>query len=220
MTSGQPPGPGQDAAPGRDTAGGLVPDAALTGLVVVNLVALGAALVLRMSLRDLMLVYWMQSVIIGLMNVIRILRLRDFSTEGLRQRGRQVPVTPGSKYGVAVFFCLHYGFFHFIYLFFLRTPGRGPEGDPVASYWLAGCALLFLVQHAFSLRQTLARDASGRPNLGKLMFLPYLRILPMHLTLIFGLGFLGGGSAALLLFGFLKTLADVGMHVVQQRIMK
>lgn len=214
MTSGQPPGPRRDAAPGRGAAGGLVPDAALTGLVVVNLVALGAALVLRVSLRDLMLVYWVQSVIIGLMNVIRILRLRDFSTEGFRQ----MPATPASKYGVAVFFCVHYGFFHFIYLFFLRSPGRGQAGDPVASYWLAGCALLFLLQHAFSLRQTLARDASGRPNLSKLMFLPYLRILPMHLTLIFGLGFLGGGSAALLLFGFLKTLADAGMHVVQQRI--
>lgn len=194
-------------------------DASLLSLVVVNLLALGIAIALRMSPRDLMLVYWMQSVIIGVMNVIRIVLLKDFSTTGFTMGGRTVEVTPAAKYRTAAFFALHYGFFHLGYLVFLAIPLRGEPALQASGALLGLCALMFLVQHAFSLRHTLARDAEGRPNLGTLMFMPYLRIVPMHFTIIFGLGFLGGGGPALLLFGVLKTVADAAMHVVQHRLL-
>lgn len=52
------------------------------------------------------------------------------------------------------------------------------------------------------------------------MFLPYARILPMHLTIILG-GALGGeGAAVVLIFGALKTAADVLMHHVEHRILQ
>ena len=57
--------------------------------------------------------------------------------------------------------------------------------------------------------------AGKKPNLGTLMFYPYLRILPMHLLIAAG-HLLGGSQLA----GFivLKTLADVGMQAVEDRL--
>jgi hypothetical protein len=52
----------------------------------------------------------------------------------------------------------------------------------------------------------------GTPNIGMLVSTPYLRIMPMHLTVVLG-GLIYGGPGTLLLFGVLKTFADVIMHV-------
>ena len=42
------------------------------------------------------------------------------------------------------------------------------------------------------------------------MFMPYVRILPMYLGIIFGSG-LGGGAFMLVLFTALKTLSDIAL---------
>ncbi|MCU0754333.1 MAG: DUF6498-containing protein [Xanthomonadales bacterium] len=55
------------------------------------------------------------------------------------------------------------------------------------------------------------KDLASRPSIGSLAALPYLRVVPMHLTLILGVG-LGGGVAGITVFLILKTLADVGLH--------
>jgi hypothetical protein len=60
-------------------------------------------------------------------------------------------------------------------------------------------------------------DLGGRPNIGTLMFMPYLRILPMHLSII--LGAVLGGSTAVLFFLALKTAADAGMHVIEHALL-
>ncbi len=50
---------------------------------------------------------------------------------------------------------------------------------------------------------------------GILHFFPYLRIIPMQLTILPG-GALGGhGPASLLFFLLLKTAADVAMHMLE-----
>ena len=51
---------------------------------------------------------------------------------------------------------------------------------------------------------------------GGVMFLPYLRIVPMHLALIIGLS--AGYAGGMLLFATLKTLADALMHWIEYRI--
>jgi hypothetical protein len=51
------------------------------------------------------------------------------------------------------------------------------------------------------------------------MFLPYGRVIPMHLTIILGT-FFSGGTAGLLIFGGLKTAADIVMHKVEHRLLR
>ncbi len=204
------------AAGGRDLAAQAKDDQSVIALIAANLLALAIAWLTHMSLRELMLVYWIQSVIIGICSAIRILNLERFSTENLKMNNQPVAEEPASKRKVAAFFVLHYGFFHFGYLLFLsfdRAPG---PGGSAAGYLL--CALVFAANHGYSLLQNVRRDALGRPNLGTLMFLPYARIVPMHITILAG-GSLYGGAHAFALFGFLKIVADAVMHTVEHHVL-
>ena len=190
-------------------------DASLHALVAANLVALGVAYAAGIGLHEMMLVYWIQSVIIGATNFIRIMSLERFDPAELKIDRRPAQETPRDKRKVAFFFLLHYGMFHLVYLLFIATDHRGRLGEP-GGYLL--CTLIFAVNHGYSLVHNIRRDAQGRPSIGALMFLPYGRILPMHLTIIFG-GFLFGGTFAFLLFGALKTAADAVMHALEHHVL-
>ena len=203
-------------AHGREMAARASSDHSLAALIAANLLALAIAYGTKMSARDLMLVYWIQSVIIGVANVIRILKLHSFDTAGFRMNDKPVMETTQSKFAVAGFFAMHYGFFHLIYFVFLTTPSHHKGAVHLSSpvlYVLLG--LVFAVTHFFSLRHNLESDAVGRPNIGTLMMMPYLRVVPMHIAIIFGLGLLQGGPGAVVLFGVLKTVFDALMHVAQ-----
>ena len=82
---------------------------------------------------------------------------------------------------------------------------------------LAACAIAFVLNHLYSYRYHRALDRQGTPNIGTMMFTPYVRIIPMHLTIVFGVFALG--ATGILLFGVLKTLADVGMHILEHRVL-
>src|SRR5688572_12611849 len=201
------------AAEGRRMALEARSDFSLLILVAANLVALGVAYASSMSLRDLMLVYWIQSVIIGVANVVRIAGLQRFDTDGFKIGGQPVEEKPAVKRQTAAFFAVHYGFFHAGYLVFIAAaPSRAGQLAPLYVY--AVLALIFAANHGYSLAHNMRRDAAGRPNIGTLMLLPYARIVPMHLTIVLGGAFIGG-PVAFFFFGLLKTAADAVMHVVE-----
>lgn len=169
---------------------------------------------------DILWAFWGQSVIIGLANAIRMGALRQFSTEGLKSNGKPVDETPAGKWSTTVFFCFHYGFFHLIYSVFLGSE-HGLDWATLQSWVTVGLAA-FAVGEAFTLGKHLATDRDWKPNLGTLMFTPYLRIIPMHLTIIGG-GFLAGfgqtgTSITLFVFLGLKSLADLGMQAVDDHM--
>ena len=204
---------------GRALAGVAADDRSTWSLIAANLLAIAIARLFGMTLRDLMLVYWLQSVIIGLSYFVRMLCLKDFSTKGFKRGDSEVPETTGGKVFTAMFFAFHYGFFHFVYLTFLAFDpprhGAAPAAHPLAGLFL--CGLTFAVHQIYSTTKKIALDRQGCPNLGTLMFTPYLRIVPMHLTIIFG-GMLGPDAVSWLLFVGLKTAADVMMHVIEQHL--
>lgn len=184
-------------------------------LILANAATLGIAIALEWDIGWLMWPYWMQSVIIGYYAWRRMLLLRDFSTEGLKSNGRPVPETEAGKRSTAMFFLFHYGVFHLGYLVFLIA--EHAVSVQLEVLVLVACGLSFV----FSQRQTWAAqhaaDLQGRPNLGTLMFLPYLRVLPMHLGIIVT-GSLGGGAVVMTLFVLLKTASDLGLDYADRRM--
>jgi hypothetical protein len=192
-------------------------DHSLLWLLIANAVALGIALHFRMSLRDLMLVYWIQSVVIGVTHAIRILSLDRFSASGVYLEGRALPDTIGSRIRAAGFFWVHYGAIHSVYFLVIAFLEQGGPLSSIGTYLL--CTLVFVLNHAVSLRHNLERDARGRPNIGILMFMPYARVVPMQAVFFSGVYFSGGGSSGLLLFGVLKTAADAAMHLAEHYLM-
>lgn len=182
-------------------------------LIGANLIAIILAVVEGWDLHVLMLVYWAQSVIIGYFSVRRMLDLKEFSTEGLSQSGRVLNSTPATQKRIAHFFALHYGGFHLIYLAFILMG----EGNAFREDWLylAICVAAFFYNHQYSFKTNRERDRNRKPNIGNIMFFPYARIIPMHLTIIAG-GAIGSASTGvLILFLGLKTAADVVMHKVE-----
>ena len=191
------------------------------GVIATNVVAIGIAWWQHWPLVTLLWPYWMQSVIIGWYSRKRILALHDFSlanTDGFDQGSPEK-----TKRHTARFFVLHYGIFHLVYAIFLwafTTGGmRGVPAYHVTALDLAFMAVLtvsFVLTHRASYARMMAADQQGRPNIGGVMFLPYLRILPMHLAIIIGLS--AGYHGGMLLFATLKTIADALMHWIEYRI--
>lgn len=88
--------------------------------------------------------------------------------------------------------------FHFAYLVFLiqgtiEAPRQVIRLDQL-SFIALGASFIFT--HARSYRDNVEANLSSKPNLGTLMFMPYLRVLPMHLVIIFGATRRGGAATA------------------------
>ena len=194
----------------------LTGDRSVTALVLSNLLTIILALWQQWDVHVLMWIYCGQSIVIGYFNVHRILDLKEFSTENFRMNGRPVEPTRETQRQVAGFFALHYGFFHFVYLGFLLTETEGPATFPLFTVLL--CIVVFYFNHRFSYHYNREREQERVPNIGSLMFFPYVRIIPMHLTLIAGGSIVGGGLGPLLAFLLLKTSADVAMHIIEHAI--
>ncbi len=176
-----------------------------TGLLISNGLTLAMALILEWPLALVIWPYWIQSIIIGWYARKRMLALRKFSTEGFTSNDEPVPENEKGKRSTASFFVLHYGFFHFAYLMFLL--GTVKLDSAWDAFWIIVCGFSYVFAQRKTCEQQIASDLLGKPNLGKLMCLPYLRILPMHLTIIFGM--IGGSVFSILFFMALKTIADV-----------
>jgi hypothetical protein len=193
-------------------------------LVCTNVLVLAIAWAQKWPLFWLLIPYWVQNVVIGWYSAGRILALERFSMEGTS--GFEGKDDAEIKRNTVAFFACHYGLFHFGYLFFMYiaiSTGKLPGGMKVPEItgedwlWIAGVSLSFALTHRASFKRNLENDKRGCPNIGVLMFLPYARVVPMHLTFVIGLGL--GYSGAVLLFGALKTIADVGMHIVEHRVL-
>ena len=116
---------------------------------------------------------------------------------------------------------MHYGFFHLVYLVFVLTGINSDGGFASGAWWaLVGGVLVFAVNHYFSYVQNRELDGRGKPNIGTMLFLPYARILPMHLLIVMGATIGGESRTALIIFIVLKTVADAVMHIVEHRTLR
>lgn len=213
----------------NDSEGSKSKDYSGIGIIITNVLVILYAVIDHWDLGSMMLIYWVQSVIIGFFHFFRILLLRSFCTEGFTSNGQRVPETAKGKWSTALFFAVHYGFFHLIYLFFLFGISSQGAGDATADDvelteeggipWGLLSVIGFFLGHGYSFYQNVKADLKRRPSLGTMMFLPYARVIPMHLTIIFG-NMIASNTATVLLFSSLKTGADYLMHIVEHRILQ
>ena len=188
------------------------PISSTCSLIIANLIAINLAVYEGWNLQDLMVIYWTQSVIIGYFSYQRILDLKQFSTENFQMNGKRPPENAKTKRSTATFFALHYGGFHAAYLFFLLSNEQNFQGSGLVLFI---CIVVFYLNHRYSYVYNREMDQNRKPNIGIIMFFPYARILPMHLTIVAGDSLQPTTTWALLLFLGMKTVADVIMHKVE-----
>ena len=188
-------------------------DRSVVVLLLSNLLTIALAVYQHWDVLVVMWVYWGQSVIIGYFSFRRIMDLKRFSTAGFMINDQPVKPTPQTQRQTAVFFALHYGIFHLVYLSFLGADANVAGGFPLFNVLV--CIGVFYLNHWFSYRYNREQEQDRVPNIGNIMFFPYIRIIPMHLMIIAGFTFLGSSTRTLIIFLLMKTAADVAMHVIE-----
>jgi hypothetical protein len=120
---------------------------------------------------SLIWIYMMQSILIGVVHVFKLCFYRFTPSDGVSGRLAQI--------GLAAFFCVHYGFFHFVYSVFI---------PPSLADWnivLQGAAIFGFTLILNTIRHY-RKENSGNYKAADFMLLPYARIFPIHIAIIFG----------------------------------
>lgn len=176
-------------------------------LIIVNLVPLAGVILFGWDVGFLMLVYWLETIIIGLFNVPKLL-----TSAGGREGQPFWLIILGNLFLVA-FFCVHYGMFNFGHFMFLQSFFDLPPVNRDVMIVVAGLAL----SHGVSLIINWFGKGEFRTTVvNNQMFKPYIRIVVMHVTIIFGGMFaaMGGGVFTLAFLIVLKTISDIAAHAV------
>lgn len=155
---------------------------------------------------SLLWIYLCQSLLIGLVHIIK-LNAYKFAPS------TQKKDTIKSTLGISIFFAFHYGFFHFVYAFFIPPTNVNwtlvTEGIVIFSVTL----LINTIQHY-------PKENSGKYSAGDFMFLPYVRIIPIHIAIILGsfFGVISGSFAPVfIVLAALKTIMELGLEFAQSK---
>jgi hypothetical protein len=166
----------------------------------------------EVSVGEVIWVYFMQSVLIGAQYFSRMLAMAFRSDTKWR-------------FGMPFFFLIHYGGFHFVYLVFLIII---TVSNDVNNNWdinfrllLYSCSAL-LINMIFSTISDIKSERTEEKTPATLMFIPYLRVFPMHIFILLGFNVATNKQPmnwllnmdAFLVFIVLKTLSDIIFHIL------
>lgn len=191
-------------------------------LLISNILIALFAIIENQNVLNILWVYWFQSVIIGVFNFFKIISLKNFTVDGLKMNNKLLAKSSSAKYGVAIFFLFHYGFFHFVYATFLFTffSLGDISSNKIDTNFILITSLIFFVNYLVEYVFSFKKEQSESHSLPKLMMSPYKRIIPMHLTIILSGFVLAFGSIGLsnpnisiiIIFMALKTFIDMLTH--------
>jgi len=209
-------------------------------LVAVNMVPLVGVAFWGWSLMLILVLYWIESGIVGVINVFKIARAAGPSSMrvgGSRVTLRMSGMAAGlARGGVIGFFILHYGIFwtvHGVFVFLLPLfagmssvePGASGLGlsdfGPLPLEGVGVSALGLAASHGISFFVNyLGRGEYLHVSPEQQMMSVYGRVFVLHITILAGaflVGFFGTPFAALVLLVGLKTLFDLWFHLREHR---
>lgn len=156
-------------------------------------------------------IYWIQSVLIGIFNFLDLLTVKHADPSSMMVNGKPMQNNFASRGCMSLFFLFHYQFFHLVYAIFLIAKVKGPIDF---NFILISIGALFLELTIGFIRNKRLQQ-SITINYGQLFFMPYLRIVPMHL-MILAPAFLG--ISDITVFLVLKLFADLGMYLLTMKL--
>ncbi|MEM7431570.1 MAG: DUF6498-containing protein [Pseudomonadota bacterium] len=180
-------------------------------LMLANAVPIFGVVWFDWSVYGLVMLYWAENVIIGVINIARMMVSRG---------GRHRSASGGlADIGLIPFFAIHYGgFCYFHHTFIQRLFEREPWSD---SLWIGVAALV--ASHAWSFGMNFIGDGEYR-RIGRreLMHRPYGRVLIMQFTVIVGAFLMqrfNEGILVLVALVFIKTAIDWKAHLIERQIL-
>lgn len=222
----------------RTASGARAGGVSAAALVLANLLPLVGVLALGWEVFQVLVLYWLENVVVGVFAVGRIALARGpaprkpGSTSGEESGAAVVASGAAQRLVLVPFFCLHYGVFTmvhgiFVFALFGGVVGFGPLGgletglSTLDSRWLALAVTGLAVSHGLSFwRNYYLGGEYLTLSPQEAMAQPYGRVVVLHLTILFG-GFLvlllGSPVWALLLLVALKTGLDLRAHLAERR---
>ena len=160
----------------------IIRDPALWALIGFNVVLI---IQYRQDVKEyttIIWLYWCQSVLIGLFNFVDMLTLRseNISVENMTINDRPATVKQ-AKGCLPWFFLIHYGGFHIGYMIFLFVDFKITDIDFSSFKW---SLLALAISYVFFFIQNKIRYSHIKRSIAAIFFTPYLRIVPMHLTIL------------------------------------
>jgi len=205
----------------------------LVTLLAANIITIALAILEGWDLAMVLFIYWAQSVIIGIFTVFTLFFADTAALAA--DMGRSQKEAGGNpvvseryvwfyKATLAGFFALHYGLFHWGYYSVIIDSAIFGTVDFTDNLIWVSCALFFF-NHLYSYIYHRTSERQDGVFITREFIQPYNRIIPMHLTIIFGsilvLVFSLAGIPAtlpvLVLFLLLKTWMDIRLHIRKHR---
>jgi hypothetical protein len=184
-------------------------------LIAANLVPLFGVLFLNWDVGTILLLYWLESVVIGLLNIPKILFAKGGVFSGA--------ISLFGNLFNAAFFTVHFGAFCAGHGVFLKEMFDVDLSFQSLFAWgpMTIAAASFFISHFVSMMVNYFGKGEYKKRTGnEQMFTPYGRVIVMHLTILFG-GFLalkfGAPAFALIVLIGIKTLIDVIAHNREHR---
>jgi len=194
-------------------------------LVLANLIPLAGVLLFGWAVFPIMLLFWLENVVVGVINVFKML---------LAGGGAPAQIV---KVFLIPFFCVHYGMFtgiHGVFVFALFGPKDGAKmhagpfpsldliRNNISEQHLGWAVIALVASHLFSFGWNYLRRGEYRKTTAQvLMVQPYGRVVVLHFAIIGG-GFLilalGSPTAALPLLVLLKIGLDVRAHAKEHAL--
>ena len=201
---------------------------ALVALIVANLIPLFGVLFLGWSVWNILVIYWLENGIAGVINVLKMSTAtgEEAPGSGMTFIVNGQPSTSMTKAGLIPFFVVHYGIFWFVHgIFVLTLPAFLSLTSDVPMELTLGpvlfAAIGLAISHGLSFWWNFLHGGEyRRVTPTGLMFAPYRRLVALHLTIIFGAMaamFTGAPAAAVAILVAIKTAIDVGLHLAEHR---
>lgn len=175
-------------------------------IVLINLSLLGGYLINSGNAKVVLVVFFIQSVLLGMETILKMLFCRPGDTEMIEVNGAEVKSTFGMNLFMACFFLVHYGVFILAFGMIALVSKNLPPMDPDRYSTLYPLLILIAVGMVIELPSKILAVRKKSPGLFTLMFVPYIRLIPLAVIV---LGSEIHPSLIFPLFLFLKTIVDL-----------
>ncbi len=209
-------------------------------LVAVNLLLIAGVIAWDWSVLEIVFLYWVENLVIGVINVLRMaVSSPDSAPDRITIKGQRFPAGQRQidwsraahqafKLFIIPFFIVHYGGFCYVHGIFVLAMFGGENGPSLSlehalslmSPALTWAIALLAASHLFSFfLNFLGGGEYRRTNAAALMMRPYGRIVALHLTILLGallVELFGGTLGLLIVLVITKTIADLALHEAER----
>lgn len=199
-------------------------DPSTWSLVGANVFAAATAMVVGMSARELVLVYWAQSLFICLCGALRFALMRQQRKRDFYDEAPQGSEPLAARLRAGLTYLAFWIVLHAVFMAVIFWNAQTKRFQPFPVDWpgFMLCLAVFAAHHVYSLVHNLRADAAGSGGDRNLMFvIPFFRLFPMAVISIVAVAAGADVNAFAIIFtAVMKSVADLISHHLEHELLQ